>query len=398
LKLWNEWQPDFFIDCHVTDGADFQYNITYEYARHQEIAPSLSDWMEKHFEQDVIPEVDKAGNLASPYLQFANSAEPEKGIYTFIASPRFATGYSALRNRNGLLIEMHSVKPYKNRVLGTYDMLRYTIEEVGKNKKTLFASNTAADKERYPEITDNGKRVIPLKLGYDKKPISFAFKGFEIKIVDSKISGGKKTIFTSTPRELKIPWYDQTVVTQEVTVPEAYLVPRQWTEVIQKLDAHGIKYTRLKTPEKFTVERYRINDPKWASAPFEGRLTMTFKTATYTEEREYPEGTVMVPMSTQNAYVAIHLLEPNAPDSLLYWGFFNAIFEQKEYSEGYIMESIAEDLLKNDAKLREEYEKKLAEDQEFAGSPRARLRYLYDRSPYRDRNIGLYPVARVVNP
>jgi len=37
LGLWNEWNPDFFIDCHVTDGADFQYNVTYEYAHFQEV-------------------------------------------------------------------------------------------------------------------------------------------------------------------------------------------------------------------------------------------------------------------------------------------------------------------------------------------------------------------------
>ena len=35
LALWNEWKPDFFIDCHVTDGADFHYNLTYEYAHHR---------------------------------------------------------------------------------------------------------------------------------------------------------------------------------------------------------------------------------------------------------------------------------------------------------------------------------------------------------------------------
>ena len=34
LKLWTEWNPDLLMDCHVTDGADFQYNITYIYEHH----------------------------------------------------------------------------------------------------------------------------------------------------------------------------------------------------------------------------------------------------------------------------------------------------------------------------------------------------------------------------
>ena len=37
LGLWNSWKPDLFIDCHVTNGADFQYNVTYEYAHFQEV-------------------------------------------------------------------------------------------------------------------------------------------------------------------------------------------------------------------------------------------------------------------------------------------------------------------------------------------------------------------------
>ncbi len=47
------------------------------------------------------------------------------------------------------------------------------------------------------------------------------------------------------------------------------------------------------------------------------------------------------------------LLEPDAPDSLLFWGFFNSIFEQKEYGEGYMLEKLARDMLAKDEKLKE---------------------------------------------
>ena len=102
LKLWNEWNPDFFIDCHVTDGADFRYNITYEFAHHAEISDHLKKWMYQNFENKVVQKVEKEGNLLSRYLQFVNRNDPTKGIFTFIATPRFATGYTPLRNRNGI--------------------------------------------------------------------------------------------------------------------------------------------------------------------------------------------------------------------------------------------------------------------------------------------------------
>ena len=109
LKLWNAWKPDFFIDCHVTDGADFQYNVTYEFAHFQESSAFINDWMDEHFDKNVVPKVEAEGNLLTHYVEFAGR-EVTGGVATFIATPRFATGYTPLRNRAGLLIETHIVK------------------------------------------------------------------------------------------------------------------------------------------------------------------------------------------------------------------------------------------------------------------------------------------------
>jgi hypothetical protein len=103
-------------------------------------------------------------------------------------------------------------------------------------------------------------------------------------------------------------------------------------------------------------------------------------------------------MSQEWARVAINLLEPEAPDSLVRWGFFNATFEQKEYGEDYVVEKLAREMLANDPKLGEEFEKRLATDPAFAANPRARLRFFYERSPYWDKQMGLYPVGRIITP
>jgi len=94
----------------------------------------------------------------------------------------------------------------------------------------------------------------------------------------------------------------------------------------------------------------------------------------------------------------LNLLEPAAPDSLVHWGFFNATFEQKEYAENYVLEKLAREMLASDSRLREEFEKKLATDAAFASNPRARLQFFYQRSPYWDKQMNLYPVGRIVTP
>jgi hypothetical protein len=145
------------------------------------------------------------------------------------------------------------------------------------------------------------------------------------------------------------------------------------------------------------VESYRFAEVGWPETPFEGRFLPRFKAIPIKEERTFPSGSVIVPLAQEAAKVAINLLEPEAPDSLLAWGFFNAIFEEKEYAEAYILEKLAEDMTSETPGLRAEFDRRLADDAGFAATPMERLRFFYERSPYWDRHLNLYPVGRMTN-
>jgi hypothetical protein len=395
LKLWNEWKPDFFIDCHVTDGADFRYNVTYEYAHFQEVSPFIKNWMDEHFDKNIVPKVEGEGNLLTHYLQF-DGRDVSKGIETFIATPRFATGYVPLRNRAGLLIETHMLKPYKSRVRGTYDILRYTIEEIGENKISLLDANKKATEETIERgKTFDGRRQFALRIETTDKSIPFAFKGIEYRLEDSEISGAKRIIYGTKPLDITIPKFDEGKISVSVAPPLYYIVPPQWKDVVGVLEAHGIKFERLTKPLKVEVESYRFSDVKFATASFENRVTVNFKANPIKETREFPAASIIIPTAQEAANVAIHLLEPNSPDSFVYWGFFNAIFEQKEYGEGYVLEKLAREMLAKNPELKKEFEEKL-KDEKFAKSPRERLNFFYERSPYFiNQRIGFYPVGRI---
>ena len=115
------------------------------------------------------------------------------------------------------------------------------------------------------------------------------------------------------------------------------------------------------------------------------------------ETRVFPPGSVVVPLAQPAGRVILNLLEPQAPDSLVHWGFFNAIFEEKEYAEHYVLEALAREMLTNDPELQQEFEHLLAVDPEFADSPSERLRFFYKRSPYWDPQMNLYPVGRIIS-
>src|SRR6185295_15733781 len=149
-------------------------------------------------------------------------------------------------------------------------------------------------------------------------------------------------------------------------------------------------------PTTIEVESYRLTEPKWATASFENRVTLACKPVAIKDTRTYAAGSVVVPLDQDGANVAIPLLEPAGPDSFVYWGFFNAVFEQKEYGESYVLEKLARKLLADDPKLQEEFDRKLL-DPAFARSPRARLGFFYEHSRYfLDQKVGIYPVGRIL--
>jgi hypothetical protein len=53
-------------------------------------------------------------------------------------------------------------------------------------------------------------------------------------------------------------------------------------------------------------------------------------------------------------------------------------------------------MLKANPKLKEEFDARVAKDRDFAANPRARLLWLYQRSPYAESDKDLYPVARTM--
>jgi hypothetical protein len=108
----------------------------------------------------------------------------------------------------------------------------------------------------------------------------------------------------------------------------------------------------------------------------------------------FAPGSVLVPLDQRDANVAVHLLEPEAPDSLLHWGFLNAIFEQKESGDARVLEALAREMLAKDAALKTQFETRLKNDAGFAGSAQARLEFFYQRSPWYTAQRRCWVVAR----
>jgi hypothetical protein len=398
LNLWHEWQPDLFIDCHVTDGADYRCNITYHHEHHAGVDDAVLEWERDVFGRRVAPATEAAGNVISWYLEFIDNRNLELGTRDFNGSPRFSTGYVPLRNRPGILIETHMLKDYRSRVIGTYDFLRAALTEVNNDPEPLRNIGREADARTLAVgETYDPDAIYPLDFELTDEVTPFALKAFNYETEQSDVSGDLRVVFGREPLDLTVPMYQTFRVKTAVSPPLAYIVPGQWNEVIDVLKSHRVQMKTLVDFVPVEVESYRFTNVCWPAEPFEGRHMPSFNVDHTFETRVFPPGSVVVPMAQATGKVIMNLLEPDAPDSLAHWGFFNAIFEEKEYAEHYVLESLAQEMLANDPALRQEFEQLLALDKEFAASPSARLRFFYKRSPYWDPQMNLYPVGRIIS-
>jgi len=395
LKLYQKWLPDFFVDIHVTDGADYQYVSTYGLETYGNMDEGLTKWTN----EQLIPVMEQTMNTAGypmfPYIMFRTWGDPRSGLRTSVAGPKFSQGYTAAQNRIGLLVENHMLKDYKTRVSSTYELLHFLCGILNEQAANVRELNSLADLNSASAVFR--RQPFPVNFTAGKDSVMIDFRGVEYDVVKSDLTGGDWFRYhPDKPVTFRIPYFDQQTPSTFIKFPEAYIIPPEWSEVIGKLALHGINYTVLNKPVTIKVESYHFTKIEYGKSSYEGRQQVTPTFDTITEERQFPAGSVVIPTAQRTARVIAHMLEPASPDSYLQWGFFNATFEMKEYFESYVMEEYARKMIAEKPGLKDEFEEWKKSDPEAAKDQFAQLGWFFFRSPYSDKKMNVYPVGKIM--
>ena len=385
----NRLDPALILDLHVSDGIDYQYDITFTFpgwAGSPSHSPAIGKWLDARYRPAVTAALDRAGHIPGLYIEAIDPRRLEKGAMLSPDTPRFSAGYGELARQPSVLVETHSLKPYRQRVLGTYVLVEESLRLVGAEGGGL-ATAIADDRAERPATTVLTWKPLATPL-YTIDP----FKGVAGETYRSAASGRNEVRWLGRPTTLKVPVFVQQP-DFVATLPAAWWVPVTKPEVIERLKLHGIAHETIAAPRTVTLDMVRLSDPKLGK-PNEGHipLTATYGHAARTET--YPAGSVRVPSDQPLGLLAAAMLEAESPDSLLAWNFFPEILMRTEYMEGYVIAPLAERMLASDPALRRAFNAKLAADPKFAADGDARLGWFYERTRYYDERYLLYPVGR----
>ncbi|HEY6644579.1 M14 family metallopeptidase [Povalibacter sp.] len=394
LRLLNEWDPLLYVDLHVTDGAEFEHDVSYN------IAPTLAGDPDLTrsaivLRDELIRKMTALGSLPlNFYPSFVREDDPQSGFEDGVGPAWFSQQYWALSNRIGVLVETHSWKDYPTRVRITRNSIVTMLELLATHGAEWQRAAQAAD-QRASQL---GGTRVPIAYANTDHVRTIEFRGYEYTREPSAISGALVTRYDNKrPQIWRVPLKDQVAPSISVTAPRGgYIVPAAHAKWLgEKLALHGVAFATLTNATTGAdVETFRAVTTKLAATTFEGRTTMKADGDWKKERRDIPAGSLFVPIAQPKAYLAMTLLEPKDSDSYVSWGFFNTAFERKEYMEDYVAEAVGAEMLKKDPAVKQEFERKLADDPAFAASPAARLDFFYQRSPSWDERFNLYPVYR----
>ena len=392
--IFNDWNPDVFVDTHVSNGADYQYVMTLIETQKDKLNPILSQYMTQNLVPNLYKEMKNVGFEMTPYVDHLYET-PDSGIVGFLETPRFATGYTTLHNTIGFITETHMLKPFDQREAATYAFLNIIINEVSKNAALIKATRKRADEQV------KSQTVFPLSWAMNKDSLKMiVFKGFEGKHKPSEVSGKSRLYYDrNAPFTKTIPQYNKFDAVESVSKPMAYILPQGWAKAVELLKLNKVQMQRLKKDTSLNVEIYYIEDYKTGQRPYEGHyLHSGVKLKKVNMPVNFYEGDyVIYTNQIKNRYI-IETLEPQATDSFFTWNFFDSILGQKEGFSAYVFEDLAANLLKNNAKLKVELEEAKLKDERLRNSGSAQLNWVYQHSPYYEKTYLRYPVARLLNP
>lgn len=389
-KIFHIIQPDVFIDNHVSNGADYQYALTHLFTQHNKLGGDLGSYLHTEMMPKLEQKLATKNWDITPYVNVFNQV-PEKGFSQFMDYPRYSTGYTTLFNTLGMMVETHMLKPYKQRVEGTYELMKSMI--------TIVDEDTNAIKTlRENSFNLNPGELYPLDWKIDStKTTVLNFKGYEGSFIPSEITGAQRLKYDRTkPFTKKVTYQNYFKPSKSIVIPQAYIIPQSLWNVIDLLKLNNVEMTQFKKDTIITVESYKIKDYETRAQAYEGHYQhYNTNVSTNIKALKFIEGDYLIKTNQKAIRYLIETLEPQAPDSFFNWNFFDTILQQKEYFSPYVFEETAKKILATNPELKKEFDLKKSQDATFKTNWYVQLDWIYKHSSNYEKAHLQYPIYRI---
>ncbi|AZQ45025.1 M14 family metallopeptidase [Nonlabens ponticola] len=389
-QVYHQIKPDLFIDNHVSNGADYQYTLTHLFTQHNRMGGATGTYIHDVLQPALEKNLSDRDLDITPYVNVYGQS-PDKGFSQFPDEPRYSTGYTALWNTLGMMVETHMLKPYNDRVQGA----RAIMEEIINIGQAQLEQIKEVRKQSFDY--QQSREYFPLTYEIDKQRAdTLDFKGYEARQDPNELTGNKLMTYNrEKPFNKKTPFYTYFNVKDSVAIPDFYVIPQGQWEILDMLRLNNVIMEPLSKDSTMTVTAYKIEEYDTARNAYEGHYPHSnVKVAGEVVELRFRESDILIPTNQPGIKYVMETLEPAAPDSFFKWNFFDTILQQKEGFSPYVFEKSARELLADAPELRREFDSLKRTNKAFKNSNYAQLDWLHKRSPNYETAHLRYPIYK----
>ncbi len=336
-RLFGQWWPHLFVDCHTTDGSIHAYDLTFdtahlstsshpapiEYARTQ-MLPAIA--------QRVFAQTGRRGYF---YGNYRNQDDPTSGWETYPGLPRFGSHYRGLTGRLDILLETYSYIDFQARVETIRAYLVEILRYAAVHADELMAVTAQAEKETIAAgLAPQPDDFVGINYGAPRRQADGAltFDWPVHYLEEAKIAAyDRRSIRERRLTERRLTFYPTAryarfIPTIAVPRPYAYIVKAR--DIGPKLLQHNIRVTELAASIALDTETYVVTSTEKTHSPDICTGIERFETVlSVKKERariQFDPGDLVVLTAQRLGNLVIYLLEPESDDGLARWEFFDA--------------------------------------------------------------------------
>ncbi len=359
--LLTRYQPHVAMDLHTTDGSSTSgFNMTYETS----LNPNNSKAQTSLLRDVLLPEITKSvkathgsdwfyyGGVSGTGQQRAWRSDAE------LAKPRYTSTYYGVRNILGLLTETYSYASFKTRIVETYWFLEESLGYVATHGETV----------REVVAKANAESIIGQQLAVRQQLVKAPALQ---KIVFAPTISVRNPYVADRPYRLRpdglgntnvtsemLPFYGTAEPTETTLAPRVWVVPmstaaaptpapapggfgggrggaqgtptqRMMATVIDRLEAHGIRYRVTTAEQPFSGDRFKIATNTVETREYQGtHKGRTLTGAWEATEQTVPAGSLVIAMDQPLARLAFILMDPRSDDGFMWWNLLDAVLGQ----------------------------------------------------------------------
>jgi hypothetical protein len=331
-NIINVWDPQLFVDLHTTNGTWHSYSLTWAPSYHTIGDSSTYDYTKNVVLKSVTEILERDyGLFLGPYGEYhLEEGWPLKNFYTYNHHPRYLVNQFGLRNRMAILSEAFSHERFYQRINSTYSFTFEILNFTNSHGKELQAVNKRAEDSAIKNVIENAGKI---KKGVRFKMVSTeqldGFKTYEY--IDSKTSG-MKSEWVRTGKAVSydnINYHAAFEATVEATLPRGYVIPAEFSSIVELLQNHGIKVNQLSQAKTFSGQQFIVDQLERSSKQFEGHFMANAKGKFVNARQRFKKGDYIIDMAQPLSNLIFYLLEPQSDDGLVTWNFFDNYFEKQ---------------------------------------------------------------------